>query len=354
MLYLDANATRPMEPGAAEALCRAIVELPGNPHSPHKLGRQAAAAVEVARAQVAALVGRPARQVRFTSGATEANAWALRGLRQQASERSGGPVRVLCSAVEHPSVLCQADERLPVDARGVIDLEALEKALDRGDLPVAVVSVMAANNETGVRQPLHEIARLCQDRAVPFHCDATQLPGRLDCAAIPADLLTLSAHKLGGPKGCGALIGARLPPPLLCGGPQERGDRAGTVAVPLVHSFGVAATLCQPMEDEVQQELEARAKALGAIVLGEGAPRLPNTSTLLFEQPGDLIVMALDLEGVCASTGSACASGAAEESHVVVAMGLRGLPVRLSWQRGTPVLEVLPVLESVLNRLRST
>jgi len=351
VLYLDANATRPMEPGAAEALCRALSELPGNPHSPHQLGRKAAAAVEDARERVAALVGRPARQVRFTSGATEANAWALQGLRRAAVERGGGPARVLCSAVEHPSVLCQADERLPVDARGVIELDAVEQALDRPG--VAVLSVMAANNETGVLQPLPELARLCRERGIPFHCDASQLPGRLDCADLPADLLTLSAHKLGGPKGCGALIGARLPPPLLCGGPQERGDRAGTVAVPLVHSFGVATTLCRPLEDELQRQLEAAAKELGATVLGEGAPRLPNTSALLFDQPGDLIVMALDLEGVCASTGAACASGAAEESHVLRAMGLRGLPVRLSWQRETPVLEVLPVLEAVLERLRS-
>lgn len=353
MLYLDANASRPMEPRAVDALVSALTGLPGNAHSPHRLGREAAAAVEDARARVGALLGRPARQVRFTSGATEANAWALRGLRAEAEERVGGPVRVLCSAVEHPSVLCHADERVPVDREGRIDLDGLERCLDRPGPPVSAVSLMAANNETGVLQPVAEALALCRRRGVSLHCDATQLPGRLPCHGLEADLLTISAHKLGGPKGIGALVGARPPRPLICGGPQERGDRAGTVAVPLVHAFGVAATLCQPMESETQVALEVGARRLGAQVLGEGAPRLPNTSALLFDQPGDLIVMALDLAGVCASTGAACASGAAEQSHVLAAMGLRGLPVRLSWQQGTPVLEVLPVLEAVLNRLRS-
>ncbi|MCB9778055.1 MAG: aminotransferase class V-fold PLP-dependent enzyme [Alphaproteobacteria bacterium] len=341
MPYLDHNATAPVLPEVAEALGRALVELPGNAHSQHAAGRAAAAAVEQARDRVAAAVGRPASLVRFTSGATEANAWALSG-------RTGA---VLVSAVEHDSVRAWGDREIPVDGDGMVDLDALDRALAAGD--VAVVSVMAANNETGVLQPIDQVHARCAAAGVPLHCDATQLLGRM-ALDLPAELLTLSFHKAGGPKGIGVLVGSPLPPPLLRGGPQERGGRAGTVAVPLVVAAGVAAERATwPGADGRRAHLQAGVEALGGTVLGRGAPRLPNTVTALFDVPGDLLVMGLDLRGVAASTGAACASGAAQESHVVRAMGRSGLPLRLSFGPTTAVDELDQALAALSDVLRT-
>lgn len=354
MHYFDHNASAPMPAAVRAAMLQALESLPGNPHSPHAAGRAAAAAVEQAREQVAAMVGRPARQVHFTSGATEANAWALRGLRQAARARGVIAPRILASAVEHPSVRAWADLELPVDDAGRVDLDALDAALRTHAGNVACVSVMVANHETGVLQPLPEIARRCRAAGVPLHCDAAQAPGRIplhDTAL--ADLLTLSAHKLGGPQGVGALVGPVMPPSLLRGGAQERGARAGTVPVALVVGFGQAASLARPMDPGPRDRLEAAAVALGATVLGQGAPRLPNTTCLLFDVPGDLLVMALDLEGVATSTGAACSSGAAEESHVLRAMGRRGLPVRLSLGHDQDVTPAVQALTRVLERARA-
>lgn len=347
MHYLDHNATCPLLPAARAAMLDAADRLWANPSSPHRAGRDAAMAVDRARRQVAALVQRDARDVIFTSGATEANALALQG------SRSASRPQVWTSAVEHPSALAWADRRLPVDRRGVLDLEQLARALAEAGDQVAIVSVMAANNETGVLQPVAEIAPIVRQAGALFHCDATQLPGRLP-VRLDADLITLSAHKMGGPRGVGALIGRPAPQPQLRGGPQERGRRAGTHNTPGIVGFGAAAEAVSaqpPFEPSRRDRLEAACRALGATILGEGAPRLPNTLSALFQAPGELVVAALDLEGVAVSTGSACASGASEPSHVVEAMGFSGVPVRFSLGPDTEIEAAVEALELVLRRM---
>ena len=330
-----------------DAVVDAMARLWANPHSPHAAGRDAAIAVDRARSAVGALARRPAQDVIFTSGATEANALALSGL--TTAER---PER-WCSAVEHPSVLAWADQVLPVTAQGLLDLDALDDALAAAADRVAVLSVMAANNETGVLQPLDEVKARVEGTGIVFHCDASQLPGR-SLFEVPADLITLSAHKMGGPRGVGALVGLPAPRPLLRGGPQERGRRAGTVNVPGVVGMGVAARLAAeapPFDPRPRDRLEAACRALGATIAGEGAPRLPNTTCARFPWPGDLLVAALDLEGIAASTGSACASGAPDHSHVMDAMGLDGVPVRFSLGRDTDVGAAIAALETVIARM---
>ena len=353
-MYLDHNATTPLRADARAAMQTALEQAWGNPSSPHAVGRAAAAALDRARAQVAALGGWDPRGLVFTSGATEANALALAGLRVP------GRDRCLVSAVEHPSVLVWGEERLPVDGQGRVDLGALDRELRSCADQVAVVSVMTANNETGVLQPLHEIAAVTRAHGVLLHTDASQAPGRVPLD-LPADLVTLSSHKLGGPRGVGALwVRPDLHPRMQAqvrGGPQERGLRGGTEPVALAAGFGAAAAgvAGEPLLDAGDRDhIEAYARSRGAQVLGAGAPRLPNTTALLFEHPGDLLVMALDLEGVAASTGSACASGAAQKSHVVAAMGAHGVPLRLSTGR-QPIDPdaVIAVLGRVLERMEA-
>jgi cysteine desulfurase len=299
-------------------------------------------AVDRARQQVAALVGRDPRALVFTSGATEANALALHA--------AAGEGTLLVSAVEHPSVLAWSDHQIPVDADGVVRLDALDRLLG-GPRRFSLVSVMAASNESGVIQPIAEISRLCRAHGVPLHCDATQAPGRV---AIPVEpeLLTLSAHKFGGPKGVGLLVSALGLRPLLRGGSQERGRRGGTLNVPGIVGMGVAAAGLERCLADDRDRIEALARLHGARVVGAGAPRLPNTSLLLFPEPGDLIVMALDLEGVQTSTGAACASGAAEASPALRAMGLSGVPVRFSLGPGNDVGLALSALGRVLRQIR--
>ena len=323
-VYLDHNATGPMRERVAAVVAEVAAGTWGNPASPHAAGRAAAATVDRARGQLASWLGRDTREVVFTSGATEANALVLGGLRTPARPR------VLCSAVEHPSVLAHADDTIPVDAQGLVDLAALDALLRDHAGRLALVSVMAANNETGVLQPLHEIAERCRAHGVPLHTDATQVFGRIP-PDLPAQLVTLSAHKGGGPKGVGAVITDRTLTPLLRGGPQNRGMRAGTLAVPLIAGFGEAAATAPELRSADRDTLEGACRALGARVLGAGAPRLPNTLAVRFGAPGDLLVMALDLAGIQVSTGSACASGAPGRSHVMAAMAERGVPVRFSF-----------------------
>ena len=323
-VYLDHNATSPMTGPVAACVAEAVASSWANPASPHRAGRAAAAVVDRARTQVAAWVGRDAREVVFTSGATEANALALAGL------RSPGRGLVLASAVEHPSVRDHADLEIPVDSDGVVDLDALDSLLSTHASRLAVVSVMAANNETGVLQPLEDVAARCRAHGVVLHTDATQIFGRTQ-VPLPADLITVSAHKGGGPKGVGVLVTDRTLNPLLRGGPQNRGMRAGTLAVPLVAGLGAAAARAGVVDSGPRDALEALCRSLGGRVLGAGAPRLPNTLAVQFGVPGDLLVMALDLAGVEASTGSACASGAPGRSHVMAAMGEDGIPVRFSF-----------------------
>ncbi len=323
--YLDWNATAPLRPEAAAAVTAALGRS-GNPSSVHRWGRAARAEVERARASVAALVGAVGSGVVFVSGGTEANHLALSG---------AGRGRVLVSAVEHDSVRRAAPEaeEIPVDGDGVVRFDALEFLLLEDSRP-ALVSVMLANNETGVIQPVAQIAAMAHAHGALFHCDAVQAAGKipLDMAATGADLLTLSAHKLGGPPGVGALVvipGLDLLP-LLHGGGQERGRRAGTENLPGIAGFAAAAeaALVQlGVYDRVRalrEGLEAEAAAMmpEAVVLGAAAPRLPNTAAIAL--PGlaaETQVIALDLDGVMVSAGAACSSGKVGPSHVLAAMG---------------------------------
>jgi cysteine desulfurase len=324
--YLDWNASAPLRPEAAAAATAALGHC-GNPSSVHRRGRTARQIVERARAEVAALVAASPADVVFVSGGTEANHLALLG---------AGRERVLVSAVEHDSVrlAIPAAQPIPVDRDGVVIVQALDRMLAADDHP-ALVSVMLANNETGVLQPVAEIAASARAHRALFHCDAVQAAGKmpLDRDAIGADFLTLSAHKLGGPPGIGALVlgPAIEPTPLLRGGGQERGRRAGTENVPGIAGFGAAAAAARAeiaLYDGVRRlrdRLEAKVAALApdAVIIGGGAPRLPNTSALAL--PGiaaETQIIALDLDGVMVSSGAACSSGKVGPSHVLAAMAI--------------------------------
>jgi cysteine desulfurase len=326
VVYLDHNATTPLRPGVAEAVAKAMA-LGGNASSVHRHGRLARRAVDEARSRVAALVGASPDEVVFTSGGSEANDLAING---------GDRRRVLVSAVEHASVLDAAPdgERLAVDTDGVVDVAALESRLAADDAP-ALVSVMFANNETGVRQPVSEIVDVAHRHGALVHCDAVQAAGHIaiDMAALGLDLLTLSAHKMGGPQGVGALVlapGVAITPRLRGGG-QERGRRAGTENLPGIAGFGAAAEAIDSAIDQggdlanLRDALESRIKALapGSSVLGAGASRLNNTSCITM--PGvaaETQVVALDLAGFAVSAGAACSSGKVGPSHVLAAMGV--------------------------------
>ena len=340
--YLDHNATSPLRAEAREAALAAMA-LGANPSSVHREGRLARALVEDAREAVAALAGAAARETVFTSGGTEANDLALRGC---------GRRRLLVSAVEHPSVLEAAPDarRLPVDGDGRVDLGALEAALADEGGP-ALVSVMAANNETGVVQPLGDVLRLARRHGALVHCDAVQAAGRIGGDWAGADLIALSGHKLGGLQGAGALVvrgGVRLEARLRGGG-QELGRRAGTEAAPALAAFGAACLAARGDDPErlrlLRDDLEARllAAAPGAVVLGAGVPRLPNTTAIAHPAvDAETAVMSLDLAGVAVSAGAACSSGKMAASHVAMAMGRGDLArraVRFSLGRSTTAAE---------------
>ncbi len=334
MIYADHNASAPLAPRARAAM-EPWLDLPGNAFSAHEVGRRAAIAVEQARAQVAALVGARPGEVFFTSGATEANATVL----------SRG--RWLVSAVEHPSVLVWGDATLPVDAHGRVDLDRLPDPAGFDG-----VAVMLANNETGVIQPVDALAEWARTHGLLLHVDASQGPGRVPIDRIAGDTLTLSAHKLGGPQGVGALVARRPVEPLLRGGPQERGRRAGTHAVAAIVGFGAATG--GPLQDpRARDRLEGGLLALGGRVAGKGAPRLPNTACVGFDgvDANDLVIV-LDLAGICVSAGSACASGSPEPSHVLRAMGHPGSAVRFSFGHGTPDHDVDTLVAAVAGALR--
>jgi cysteine desulfurase len=333
--YLDYNATAPLRDEVREAVVAAL-SLDGNPSSVHSEGRASRRAVETARAKVAALVGAEPEAVIFTSGGTEANALAL-------AARLGEAWHCYVSAIEHPSVLSggrfyrETTTAFPVTSDGVADLEALTQELAKhkpgGWRPL--VSLMTANNETGALQPVADAARLVHEVDGVLHTDAVQAAGRvkLDLEALGADLLSLSAHKIGGPKGVGALVlrhGVSVEP-LLKGGNQERRRRAGTENVAGIVGFGVAAELALAdlaKADEtarLRDELEQGAFRLApdAVVVAANVGRLPNTTCLAV--PGvkaETLVIGLDLAGIAVSAGSACSSGKVEASHVLSAMGI--------------------------------
>jgi cysteine desulfurase len=325
MVYLDANATEPLRPEARAAVLAAL-DVTGNPSSIHRAGRAARRVMEDAREAIAARFGgRPAELV-FTSGGTEADALAIHAL------RAGR--RLIVGATEHDAIRAAAGDAaiLPVDRDGIADLDALAALLADGGGP-ALVCLMLANNETGTIQPVAEAAVICRRARALLHVDAVQAAGRMavDLAALGAHSLALSGHKLGGPKGAGALL---LAPelsaiaPLIAGGGQERGRRGGTPPLPAIAGFAAAALAAAdaapltPLRDAV----ERAAGAAGAVVLAAGAPRLANTTCLAL--PGvraDAQVIALDLDGIAVSAGAACSSGKVAESHVLAAMGLGAL-----------------------------
>jgi cysteine desulfurase len=332
-IYFDWNATAPLRK-EARAAALAAFDVNGNPSSVHGEGRAARRLIEHAREQVAALVGAQPRNVVFTSGGTEANMLAL----APAAARD----RLLVSAIEHPSVLAGGRfpsgsvERLPVTGSGTLDLAALERRLAALGSR-ALVSLMLANNETGVVQPVPRAAQLVHAAGGVLHVDAVQAVGRIPCDinALGADLLTLSGHKIGAPKGIGALIGRTefpLVDALIKGGGQERGLRAGTENVAGIAGFGAAAAAAREgftteaarmaaRRDRLEAGLKAASPAV--VIFGTESDRLPNTT--LFAVPGmkaETAVIALDLEGVAVSAGAACSSGKVQPSHVLAAMGV--------------------------------
>jgi cysteine desulfurase len=339
--YLDWNATAPLRDEARVAMVR-VMDIVGNPSSVHGEGRAARRLVEDARDQVAALVGAAPRNVIFTSGGTEANALALTpGLHLG---ESGAPDRLLMSTIEHPSVRSggrfpvSAQEDMPVTGAGVVATDWLAHRLAKLSGSRPLVSLMLANNETGVIQPVAAVAEAIHAQGGLLHVDAVQAAGKITCDinSLGADLLTVSAHKLGGPKGVGALILAdealHLADPLLKGGGQESGRRAGTENVIGIAGFGAAAQAAlASLADDVarmtaaRDRLEARVREIApeAVIFGADAPRLPNTT--LLSMPGiraETALIALDLEGVALSSGSACSSGKVAPSHVLAAMGV--------------------------------
>jgi cysteine desulfurase len=341
-VYLDWNASAPLRVEARDALAAALA-VTGNPSSVHGEGREARAVIEHAREQVADLVGADPRNVVFVSGGTEANALALTPDIQIGAEKRSCD-RLVISAIEHPSVraggrfAARAIEEAPVHAGGIVDLGALERMLGRGGR--ALVSIMAANNETGVIQPVTDAAAIVHRHGGLLHVDAVQAAGRmpLDINVLGADLMTLSAHKLGGAKGAGVLIkrdeALHFPDPLIKGGGQERGLRAGTENVAAIAAFGAAAASAETnLAAEtrhmaaLRERLEAGLRALtpGAVIFGTETERLPNTT--LVAMPGgkaETLVIGFDLDGVAVSSGSACSSGKVAPSHVLAAMGVPG------------------------------
>jgi cysteine desulfurase len=340
--YLDFNATAPLRPEARTAVMAAM-DLAGNPSSVHAEGRLARSLIEDARQHVAVLLGASPRHVIFTSGGTEANIFALSPWIEVAADHRPRD-RLIVSAIEHPSVRCGGSfppeqvEELDVSVRGVVDLEVLERRLSvvirAGQRPL--VSIMLANNESGIIQPIEAAARVVHAMGGLLHVDAVQAVGRIACsiADLDADLLTVSAHKLGGPKGVGALVRREgvIPRPIIRGGGQERGLRAGTENVAAIAGFGAAAAVAQirlgqeavgmrAMRDRLETGL--RAISSDTIIFGADVERLPNT--VLFAVPGvkaETAVIALDLEGIAVSSGAACSSGKVQPSHVLAAMGV--------------------------------
>jgi len=353
-VYLDYNATAPVRPEVREAVADALAAL-GNPSSVHRFGQKARHRVEDAREQVAALVGARPAEVVFMSGGTEANNLALRG---------SGRRRILVSEIEHDSVLGAVPHpaRIPVDGNGVVRVDRIEAAL-AADAEPSLVSIMLANNETGVIQPLREVAARAHAQGALVHCDAVQAAGKIsvDFKALGADFMSLSAHKLGGPQGVGALVvrdGVALAARVRGGG-QERSFRAGTENVPGIVGFGAAASAARralegyPLVAALRDRLEGciRAMAPNSRFFGQGVGRLANTAC--FTMPGvpsETQVIALDLAGFAVSAGSACSSGKVRPSHVLRAMGASdaeaGSAIRVSLGWLTEEVEIDRFLEA--------
>ena len=351
-LYFDWNATAPLRAEARSAMSAALA-LTGNASSVHAEGRAVHRLMEEAREQVACLVGADTKNVLFTSGATEANMLALTPALEIAGRKEPRD-RLFVSAIEHPSVrsggrfAAEFVKELPVNSDGIVDVGALTDAIKRAARPM--VSVMLANNETGIIQPISEIAEAVHAASGVLHVDAVQGAGRIVCdiAELGGDLVSISSHKLGGPQGAGALIrrgDIHIAEPLIRGGGQERGQRAGTENVAAIAGFGAAAAAAVKLADAarmsaLRDRLEKGLKQATpqAVIFGANAPRLPNTT--LFAVPGvkaETAIIAFDLNGIAVSSGSACSSGKVQTSHVLAAMGADpvlvrgGVRVSLGW-----------------------
>lgn len=331
-LYLDANASEPVRDVALSAMVEAL-RITGNPSSIHGMGRRCYHLIEDARESMVALFGGNVQNCIFTSGGTEADILAVYGQRQERPLWVGATEHPAISQIDLPKTI------MPVDHHGVIDLSYLEDALRQAKVP-PLLCLMLANNETGVIHPITKVAELCHAHGALLHVDAVQAAGRIPVhlETLGADSLALSAHKMGGPKGVGALLlfsmgrSARRLDPVFAGGGQEQGRRGGTQALPVIMGMVAAAqeACCEPerrrfirsMRDLIEQE----AKSLGAIVCGEGAERLDNTSCLAVKGlPSQRQLIALDMAGVCVSTGSACSSGKVARSAVLMAMGMEAV-----------------------------
>jgi cysteine desulfurase len=377
-IYLDHNATTPISATVADRMAAALRDQWGNPSSVHHFGQQAKAAIDGARSAVAALIGADPTEVVFTSGGTESDNFAVRGV-AEALERSGRK-HLVASSIEHEAVLNTVKALgkrgwrttlLPVDQSGVVSPEALKEALADD---TALVSVMHANNEIGTIQPIATLAALAHERGALFHTDAVQSAGKIpiDVKALGVDLLSLSAHKFYGPKGVGAIWirrGLRLLP-LMTGGKHERSRRAGTENVPGIIGMGLAAT-------EAHAKLSSEAARLsllrdrledgvlgavsGTAVNGERSRRVANTTNISFDRiEAESLLIALDLDGIAVSTGSACSSGTLEPSHVLKAMGLpthrTQNSIRFSLgaaNTDADVDRVIAVLPGIVEKLRS-
>ena len=335
-VYLDNNATTPVLPEVLEAMRPYFAEHFGNASSIHHHGQETRAAVERARESVAALLGCRASEIVFTSGGTEGDNLAISGLTQAGDH-------VISSTIEHHAVLnsCKHLEAMgcevtyvPVDGRGLVDPEDVRRALRPN---TKLITIMMANNETGVLQPVEEIGKIATEADVYFHTDAVQAAGKvaIDVQRLGCDLLSISGHKLHAPQGVGAIYVRKgtILQPMFYGGSHERSRRAGTENVPGIIGLGEAAELAREalergdlkrmsaMRDQIEKKIISEVEATG--VNGEGAPRVPNTTNIHFDYiEGEALVIALDLKGLAVSTGAACSSGAIEPSHVLTAMGL--------------------------------
>jgi cysteine desulfurase len=377
-VYFDHNATTPVAPEVAELMTRVLTDEFGNASSIHRFGQRAKAILDDARSAVADLIKAAPSEVVFTSGGTEADNFAIRGVAD--ALEPGGRRHLIASSIEHEAVLntFKALARrgwtttlLPVDASGIVAPAALEAALTD---KTGLVSVMHANNEIGTVQPIAELAALAHARGALFHTDAVQSVAKIpvDARALGVDLLALSAHKFNGPKGAGALWikrGTRISA-ILTGGKHERNRRAGTENVPAIAGLGAAAKLAggklageaqrlSTLRDRLEREILARVPH--AAVYGAADPRVPNTTNISFDGvEAESLLIALDLEGIAVSTGSACSSGTLEPSHVLRAMGLPSHrtqnSIRLSLGAGNSDAEIDYLLEKlprVVEKLRA-
>jgi cysteine desulfurase len=365
-LYLDYNASAPMISEVMDSMSKSI-RIQGNPSSVHASGREARKAIEDSRELIAETIGTNAKNIIFTSGATEANNLAFECVKNR---------EIFVSSIEHDSILKQNINFnvVPVNSDGVINLELFEKNIKNTPKGNIFVSIMAVNNETGVIQPIEKISKICKQYDAIFHVDAVQAVGRLNISMqdLNLDLMTISSHKIGGPKGIGCLAVNEkiysILSPVIMGGGQEGGFRAGTEAVNQIIGFGIAAKYARNLDliktCSSRNYLEEKIISIipDSIIIGRNAPRVCNTSSIAFKNiSAENLVIALDIEGYEVSSGSACSSGKVSESYVLKAMGLdksfiKG-SIRISLSRSLSKSEILSfcaTLERVINNLSRT